>query len=84
MILENLTATLFANVTNHPLLACGVGLVLLVFLWKKPWEFLKFAVMALVLIGGIYAAMQFGDSAKSFTQNKRTMATETQKKMSEQ
>ncbi|SHO53433.1 hypothetical protein [Desulfopila aestuarii] len=84
MIPENLTATLYSIVTYHPLLTLGVAFVLAIFLWKKPMDFLKFALMAAILFGGIYAAMQFGQSAKSVTHNKHIMATETEKKMSEQ
>lgn len=84
MIPENLATSLYSLVTDHPLLALGAGLILVIFLWKKPWEFLKFAAMALILFGGIYAAIQFGQSAKSFTHNKHTMVNETEEKMSKQ
>lgn len=83
MIPENLTATLYSAATNYPFLSLGAALVLAIFLWKKPWEFIKIAAMAALLFGTIYLAIQLGPSAKSVTRDKHTMATETEKKMSE-
>lgn len=82
MIPQNLIATLSSILANHPLLSLGVAIVLVIFLWKKPWEFLKFALMVALLIGGIYFSMQLGSSAKYGAKSKHTMATETEEKMS--
>lgn len=71
----------YSFLTAHPAIAFGICAFLGVFLWKKPWDFLKFVFLIFILIAGLYGAMRFGETAKEGVRNKHTMATETQEQL---
>ena len=84
MDLAKIIPTIVALGKQYPIPSFIVLLVLVVFLWKKPWEFLKF-ILIFGLVGiGLYFAVQLGDSARVGTEGKHTMATETEKQMSKE
>lgn len=83
MNMDTLVSQLTTFLSVYPLLGIAIGLFLLIFLWKKPWDFVKFAVLGVLLFGAIYGAIQMGKSAKSGVDNKHTMTTETEQKMTD-
>lgn len=82
MDLANIIPTIVALGKQYPIPSFIVVAVLVVFLWKKPWEFLKFIII-LGLVGiGLYSAVQLGDSARVGTEGRHILATETEKQLS--
>ena len=69
---------LIATGRQYPIPTVAIGLVLVIFLWKKPWEFMKVALLGIMVGIGLYFVVQLGDSATSGARDKHTMATETQ------
>jgi len=81
MKLEAFFTNIVNLITTYPIPALAIGIVLAIFLWKKPWDFFKFALMAAILAGGIYAAMQFGQTAKYGTDSKKTLAEQSEEEL---
>lgn len=81
MNLESLFNNLLATCQQYPIPAVGVLLVLAVFLWKKPGEFLKFALIFGVIGIALYLGSQLGESGESGTSGKHTLTTQTEEAM---
>lgn len=78
MKLEAFFTSAYNLFVAYPLPALAIGVILAIFLWKKPGEFFKFALMVSVLVGGIYAAIQFGQTAKHGTDGKKTLTDKSE------
>lgn len=81
--MDTLVAHVITFFSNYPLFGIAIGLFLALFAWKKPWDFFKIAVLGTLIFGAIYGAIQMGTSAKSGVENKQTMTTETEQKMTD-
>lgn len=66
---------------NNQLVALGILIGLVLFLWKKPWEFFKAAAAIGVLLLGLYVFTQLGQSANLGSQKKHDITTERTEKM---
>ncbi len=81
MSIDNLYAVIRSFMLNNQLIALGILICLVLFLWKKPWEFFKIAAAIAALLAGFYVFTQLGQSANFGSQKKHDITTERTEKM---
>jgi len=63
MNLDSIFSASYSFFAAYPWIALVLVIVLAIFLWKKPWVFLKFALGLAVLAAGIYVFSYLNESA---------------------
>lgn len=81
MDLSDIYSTAHQFVVGYPVIAGIIGIVLLVFLWQKPWEFLRIFLLVLILAGAAYYFTFLTSSADFGAEQKRAITTEREEKL---
>lgn len=81
MILSDIYSTIQQFVISYPIVAAIIGVVLLVFLWQKPWEFLRICILVLIISAVGYYFMLLTMSADFGLEQKRAITTEREQKL---
>ncbi|WP_136795905.1 MULTISPECIES: hypothetical protein [Desulfosediminicola] len=81
MILSDIYATIYQFIVSYPIIAAIVGVVLLVFLWQKPWEFLRITILVLIIAAAGYYFALLTMSADYGSDQKRAITTEREQQL---
>lgn len=81
MTVDRLYVIVYNFLYTHQIVAACIGVVLLIFLWKKPWEFLKWAGIAVGLLALFYVFTVMTESARIGTDIKHEITTEREEKL---
>jgi len=83
MIFSDIYWSIHQFVTSYPIIAAIIGVVLIVFLWQKPWEFFRIFVLVLILVAAGYYFALLTSSADLGSEHKRAITTEREEQLEE-
>lgn len=81
MLISDILSPIQQFIVSYPIVAAIIGVVLLVFLWQKPWEFLRiFILVAILAAAGYYFAL-LSISAEFGEKQKHSITTEREQQL---
>lgn len=81
MMLDKIFYYIHSFLVSNQLIALVIFVVLAVFLWKKPWTFLKVTLWVLALFVGIYIFSYLNESAFIGASKKHEITTEREEQL---
>ncbi|MGW8193904.1 MAG: hypothetical protein ACWGOX_06525 [Desulforhopalus sp.] len=82
MNLQHVYATLYSFLVSNPLIAGGIGAILLLLLWKKPAVFLKIVLFTLASSAVLYICILMTGAMGFGVDKKHEITTEREAKLS--
>jgi len=81
MTVDNLYLIVYNFLYSHQIFALCIGVGLIIFFWKKPWEFMKLACIAVALLALFYV---FSIMTESVDTDTKYEMSEKEKKLLEE